>query len=86
MKDVKDAVRTNLVCLVKRSRQEFAGGHPALLWLVKDSAAILGGCRRGPDGRTARELRKGRKFAGALPHIAENFFMIHGFTKECGAS
>ena len=28
-------------------------------------------CRRGPDGKTAYVLRKGRKFARALPHFVE---------------
>ena len=38
--------------------------------------------RRGPNGKTAYELRKGRKFARALPHFAENIlFMIPGVTK-----
>ena len=30
-------------------------------WLVKYSAAMVNRCRRGPDGKTAFELRKGRK-------------------------
>ena len=39
-------------------------------------------CRRGPDGKTAYELRKGRKFARALPHFAEHIlFMVPGVTK-----
>ena len=77
MKDVKDAVRTNLACLVGRFGQEFPGGHPVLSWLVKYSMAMVNRCRRGPDGKTAYELRKGRKFARALPHFAEKIlFMI----------
>ena len=39
-------------------------------------------CRRGADGNTAYELRKGRKFARALPHFPEKIlFMIPGVTK-----
>ena len=39
-------------------------------------------CRRGPDGKTACELRKGRKFARALPQIAEKIlFMVPGVSK-----
>ena len=39
-------------------------------------------CRRGPDGKTAYELRKERKFARALPHCAEKIpLMIPGVTK-----
>ena len=68
VKDVKDAVRTNLACLVRRFGQEFAGGYPVLPWLVKCSAAMVNRCRRGPDGKTACELRKERRFARALPH------------------
>ena len=30
VKDAKDAVRTNLACLVRRFGQEFTGGHPVL--------------------------------------------------------
>ena len=38
--------------------------------------------RIGPDGKTASELRMGRKFARALPHFAEKIlFMIPGVTK-----
>ena len=32
-KDAKDAVRTNLACLVRRFGQEFSGGHPVLTCL-----------------------------------------------------
>ena len=40
-------------------------------------------CRRGPDGKTAYELRKARKFARALPHFAEKIlFMIPGVAKS----
>ena len=35
VKDAKDAVRTNLACLVRRYGQEFTGEHPVLSWLVK---------------------------------------------------
>ena len=66
-KDVKDAVLTNLACLVRRCGLEFPGGHPVLPW---------------PDGKTAYELRKGRKFARALPHFAKKIlFMVLGVTK-----
>ena len=40
-KDVRDSVRTNLVCLVGPFGQEFTGGHPFLPWLVKYSAALV---------------------------------------------
>ena len=51
-------------------------------WLSKYSVAMVNKCRRGPDGKTAFELRKGRKFARALPHFAEKIlFMIPGVTK-----
>ena len=79
---VKDAVRTNLACIVRRFGQEFPGGYPVLTWLVKYSVAMVSRCRRGPDGKTACELRKGRKFARALPHFAEKILsMIPGVTK-----
>ena len=40
-------------------------------------------CRRSPDGKTAYELRKARKFARALPHFAEKIlFMIPGVAKS----
>ena len=77
VKDVKDAVRTNLACFVRRFGREFQGGHPVLPWLVKYCVAMVNWCRRGPDGKTANELPKGRKFARALPHFAEKIlFMI----------
>ena len=79
MKNVKDAVGTNLACFVSR----FGPGvlrrtsGPA-----KYSAAMVNRCRRGPDGKTAYELRKGRKFARALPPVAEKIlFMVPGVTK-----
>ena len=82
VKDANDAVRKNLACLVRRFGQEFPGGHPVLSWLVKYSVAMVNRCRRGPDSKTAYELRKGRKFARVLPHFAEKIlFMIPGLTK-----
>ena len=71
VKVVKDAVTTNLDCLVRRFGQEFPGGHPVLTWLVKYSVAMLNRCSRDPDDKRAYELGKGRKFARALPHFAE---------------
>ena len=68
VKDVKDAVKKKLACLVRRFGQEFLGGHPVLACL-QYSVAVVHRCRRGPDGKTAYELRKGRKFARALPHF-----------------
>ena len=80
VKDAKDAVRTNLTCLVRRFGYEFPGGPPVLTWLVKYS--VVNKCRRGPDCKTAYELRQGRKFARALPHFAEKIlFMVPGITK-----
>ena len=82
VKDVKDTLRTNLPCLVRRFGQEFPGQYPVLTWLVNFSVAMVNRCRRGPDGKTAYELRKGRKFARALPHFAEKIlFVIPGVTK-----
>ena len=82
VKDVKDAERTNLACLVRRFGPEFPAGHPVLTWFVKYSVAMVKRCRRGPDGKTAYELRKGRKFARALPHFAGKIlFMVPGVTK-----
>ena len=76
VKDVKDAVRTNLL-VSSGVGQEFAGGHPVLPWLVKHSAAMADRCRRGPDGKTPYELRKGRKFARAPPHFVEKDPLSH---------
>ena len=81
VKDAKDALRTDLAC-VRRFGQEFPGGHPVLTWLVKYFVAKVNRRRRGPDGKTASELRKGRKFARALPHCAEKILsMVPGATK-----
>ena len=66
VKDVKDAVRTNLACLVRRFEQEFPGGHPVLTWLVKYSVGMVNRCRRGPDGKTAYELRKGAQVRASI--------------------
>ena len=82
VKDVKYALRTNLACLVRRFGQEFAGGRPVLPWLVKCSAAMVNRCGRGPDGKTAHELRKGRKIRASTAAFAENILvMIPGVTK-----
>ena len=66
LKLANDAVRTNLASLVRRSGQEFQGGHPVLPWLVMYSVAMVNRCRRGPDGETAYELRKGREHCRIL--------------------
>ena len=82
VKDATDAVRTNLACLFRRFGQEYTGEHPVLSWLVKYSVAMVNRYRRGPDGKTAYELRKGRRFVRALPHLAEKIlFMIPGVTR-----
>ena len=82
VKGAKNAVRTNLACVVRRFGQEFPGVYPVLTWLVKYSVAMVNRYRRGPDGKRAYELRKGRKFARALPHFAEKIlFMVPGATK-----
>ena len=79
VKDANDVVRTNLACLVRRFGQEFTGEHPVLSCLVKYSVAMVNRNRRDPDGKTAHELRKGRRFARALPYFAEKIlFMIPG--------
>ena len=81
-REAKDAVTTNMACFVRRFGQEFPGGHPVLSWLVKYSVAMVNRCTGGPDGKTAYELRKGRKFARALPHFEEKIlFMVPGVTK-----
>ena len=80
--DAKDAVRTNLACLVRRFGQEFTGEHPVLSWLVQCSLAMVNRYRRGPDGKSAYELSKGRRFARALPYFTEKIlFTIPGVTK-----
>ena len=49
---------------------------------MKYSVAMVNRCRRGPDGKTACDLRKGRQFAQALPHFAEKILiMVPGVTK-----
>ena len=82
VEDAKEAVRTNLACLVRRFGQEFPGGHPVLTWLVKYSVAMVNRCRRGPDGKAACELRKGSKFARALPHLAEKILFMGPWSHE----
>ena len=49
---------------------------------MKYSVAMVNRSRRGADGKTAFELRKGRKFARALPHFAEKILVVvPGVTK-----
>ena len=81
VKDVKDSVRTNLACLVRRFGQEFPGRHPVLTWFVKHSVAMMNRCRRG-IARQPASCARSAKFARALPHFAEKiFFMVPGVTK-----
>ena len=72
VKNLEDAVRTNLACFVKRFGREFPGGHPVLPWLVKHSVAMVSRCRRRPDGKTVHELRKGRKCASSTAFCGED--------------
>ena len=72
VKDVKDAVRTNLAKVVRRCGQEFPRGHPVLPWLVKNSVAIVNRCRRGPDGKTPYELRKEQVRASTAAFCGED--------------
>ena len=49
---------------------------------MKYSVAMVNRFRRGADGKTAYELRKGRKFGRALPLFVEKIlFMVPGVTK-----
>ena len=84
VKDVKDAVRTNVVCVVKRFGQEFAGGHPVLTWLVKYSLAMVNKCRRGPDSKTAAQGAQVRK--GTAAFCEEDPLHDPWGLEECGES
>ena len=41
VKDAKDAVRTNLACVLRRFAQKFLGGHSVLTRLVEYSVAMV---------------------------------------------
>ena len=77
VKDAKDAMGTNLACFVKRFGQEFTGEHPLLSWFVKYFVAMVNKYRRGPDGKTAYEMRKERRFARAAIICGKDFFWGH---------
>ena len=59
VKDTKDAVRTNLACLVRRFGRELPGGHLILPWLVKYSVAMLNRRRRVQTARQPTSCARG---------------------------
>ena len=47
--------------------------HVAIPWLIQYAAALMNRSRRGEDGRTAWELRKGRRFINrCVPSVSES--------------
>ena len=59
VKDVKDAVRTNLACLVRRCGQEFPGGHTVLTWLMKYSVAMVNSAEEAQMARRPTSCARG---------------------------
>eukprot|EP00971_Amphidinium_carterae_P287343 5704036-Amphidinium_carterae.2 len=71
VKEIKDQARTLIASVANKYDMELKGDHFLIPWLVRYAGQVVNRCRRGVDGHTAYELRKGRGFKRAIPPFAE---------------
>ena len=78
VREVKAKVRT--VCLQTKELHgtEIKADHPCLPWLVEYAAMSINVGRRGPDGRTAWELRHGRPWKRLMAPFSERVLYLPG--------
>ena len=76
VKEVKAKVRTLAYAVQVLHGIKLHPGHVAVPWLVQYAAALMNRARRGSDGRTPWELRKGRQFLQALRPFGERILFL----------
>eukprot|EP00971_Amphidinium_carterae_P106851 2116603-Amphidinium_carterae.1 len=76
VKEIKDQTRTLLASTASKYGMELKGDHFLVPWLVRYAGQVINRCRRGADGKTAYELRKGRSFKREIPPFAERIMYM----------
>ena len=76
VKEIKAKVRTLVHALQQLHSLKVEPNSQCLPWLVAFAAALMNRSRRGPDGRTAWELRKGRACRRQLCAFGEKFLYL----------
>ena len=71
VKQVQGMLRSHKACLEERLGRKVPVDHPVMTWLVEFTAWMITVCRRGPDGRTAFQLTRGREYLKRLLGFAE---------------
>jgi hypothetical protein len=76
VKEIKAKVRTLVHAVRELHGTSLKADHVALPWIVQYAAAIMNRARRGEDGRTAWELRKGRQYLKPLCPFGEKVLYL----------
>ena len=74
-KEVKRQVRVLHAVLVERLGLHVPPDHPILTWLPRHAAEVISRYRVGEDGKTAEQIRTGRKWAKLALEFGER---VHG--------
>ena len=77
VKEVKNLARTMLSSLNERYGHTFTGADAVVVWLVRYCGQMMNRFRRGPEGKTSYELRRGREFKRKLPPFGEQALCQH---------
>lgn len=76
MRDVKGMTRVLKHAVEENHGVTIKQDHPILAWMVRHAAAMMAIGRRGADGRTAHELRKGKPFRRKLVPFGEIVYFL----------
>ena len=83
VKEVRNLARTPLSSLNAQCEHTFGGDDAVVVWLVRYVGQMLNRFRRGPDGKTAYERRKGRAFQRKAPPFGEKIlYQLPGVTSR----
>ena len=79
----ENLARTLLSSLNAQCEHTFGGADVVVVWLVRYYGQMLNRFRRGPDGKTAYERRKGRAFQRKVPPLGEKIlYQLPGITSR----
>ena len=81
VREAKNQIRTLVAASAGHYGQDLGGDSVLMPWLVAYAGSVLNRARVGIDGKTAYELRKGRRHQRTLPIFGERvFYQILGAT------
>ena len=76
VKEAKNLARTLLSSLNAQYDHTFGGADAVVVWLVRYCGRMLNRFRRGTDGKTVYERRKGRAFQRKVPPFGEKILYV----------